>query len=715
MPSRPKSSSLPAADSAGRKPIKRPRPSLNCAECRRLKIKCDRQVPCANCVKRACAHVCPDQTLGSVKSMRHRFLQLEQGRTSPPAGPVLGSDLNPLDEAAGPSSRPQPSPNINFSTVAAEPGEASTPQAPEQTPEVGTLVMNSDGRSKFIGQSASFQWLRDETNGHLETRPPSPTRPHPSEGFPFHNHPPVDFPSLWSHLPPKDEAMYLVGCFHRHIAWNGSPILEDDLLTILRWLYTLSGIAPAKPSMAFQRLGLVYIVLALGSMLNMEVTGDDLACKEFYELSQECLVSGKFLIHNSLTTVQTLSLMAKFTAYADMRDVAWQIRGMATRIMLAMGLHRDGESWNLSSKDLNDRRRTFWETYSTDVLISGNWGRPSGLHPDLFDTQLPEDYNHGTGFEKQRCRLAMLAQEALQESLKIRSNYDKLREIWRKTLEVESATPFELRNRTALMFMVSKYPTLAEVEANTPPASTNLRLVFQSHDLIDVASTLVLSMFRPYFVHAVQEPDPSKSVYAEAYFTVIERSSMLIANLRSLHSTFPLISTRHWFFWTHAFAGAVTLATICIANPGSPLVDQVMNDLNSIISLYTSIRPDVSQMPIKRNLQWLLELRAKGLERIEAFRAGQVPENTSPASASEEMAEHLLLVGWRKKLVELGHRDADTVPDPVDPNVMSSTGLTFETPGYDFMPQLLGLTSEGPQFITPFDSTDMLDFEFNLQ
>ncbi|CAL5868253.1 uncharacterized protein PFLUO_LOCUS2477 [Penicillium psychrofluorescens] len=448
-------------------------------------------------------------------------------------------------------------------------------------------------------------------------------------------------------------------------------------------------------------------------MLNMEVAPDDPTCMDFYKLSQQCLVSGKFLVNNSLTTVQTLSLMAKFTAYAGMRDVAWQVRGMATRIMLAMGLHRDGQSWNLSPKDLNNRRRTFWETYSTDVLISSNWDRPSGLHADMFDTQLPEDYIHGSGFERQRCRMSMLAQEALQESLKIRSNYKKLREIWHKMVEVESETPFELRNRAALSFMVSKYSTLAEVETNTPPSSRKLRLVFQSHDLTDVASTLILSMFRPYFVQAMETPDPSTSAYAEAYLAVIERSRMLIANLRSLHSIFPLISTRHWFFWNHAFSGAVSMATICIANPGSPLVDQALNDLNSTISLYTTIQSTMPQNWVKRNLQWLLELRAKAHEKIDAFRAGQFTEHISPASASEETTEHLLLVGWRNRLVELGHRDP--APETDQPDAISALGLDFETPNSDILSQLLGLTAEGPQFITPFDSTAMLDFGFNHQ
>lgn len=484
--------------------------------------------------------------------------------------------------------------------------------------------------------------------------------------------------------------MYLLGCFQRHIAWNGSPILEDDLSAVLRWLYSLDGIAPDHPCMALQLLALLYIVLALGSLLNMEAAADDPACMAYYKLSQQCLVSGKFLVNNTLTTVQTLSLMAKFTAYVGMRDVAWQIRGIATRIMLAMGLHRDGQSWDLSTKDLNNRRRTFWEAYSTDVLISSNWDRPSGLHADLFDTQLPQDYNQGTGYEKQRCRMSMLAQEALQESLKIRSNYEKLREIWHKLHDVEADVPFHLRNRAALRFMVSKYPTVPEVEANTPPPSKNLRLVFQSHDLVDIASTLILSMFRPYFVHATQARNPSTSVYAEAYLAVIERSSMLIANLISLHSIFPLISTRHWFFWNHAFSGAVTMATICIANPGSPLVDQALNGLNSIISLYMTIQSAVPPKWVKRNLQWLLELRARANEKIGAFRSGNATEAISPASASEETAEHLLLVGWRRRLVELGRRDSefihrDSVPGPDEHDAIGSIGLDLETSNSDIV------------------------------
>jgi hypothetical protein len=67
-----------------------PSKAKNCAECRRLKIKCDRQVlryshflnkpndidlkvPCSNCVKRGTSSICPD---GQLLPKAQRYLPL---------------------------------------------------------------------------------------------------------------------------------------------------------------------------------------------------------------------------------------------------------------------------------------------------------------------------------------------------------------------------------------------------------------------------------------------------------------------------------------------------------------------------------------------------------------------------------------------------------------------------------------------------------------
>ncbi|WWC65494.1 uncharacterized protein I303_108112 [Kwoniella dejecticola CBS 10117] len=43
------------------------REPLSCAECRRTKVKCDRQVPCGSCVKLGCGNLCPDGARPTLK------------------------------------------------------------------------------------------------------------------------------------------------------------------------------------------------------------------------------------------------------------------------------------------------------------------------------------------------------------------------------------------------------------------------------------------------------------------------------------------------------------------------------------------------------------------------------------------------------------------------------------------------------------------------
>ncbi|EJD46866.1 hypothetical protein AURDEDRAFT_184122 [Auricularia subglabra TFB-10046 SS5] len=59
---------------------------LSCAECRRLKLKCDRKTPCSSCLKRGCAAICPS------------------GGLAPPAWTEL-NELCTLMEAVAPISR----------------------------------------------------------------------------------------------------------------------------------------------------------------------------------------------------------------------------------------------------------------------------------------------------------------------------------------------------------------------------------------------------------------------------------------------------------------------------------------------------------------------------------------------------------------------------------------------------------------------------------
>jgi hypothetical protein len=76
-----------------------------------------------------------------------------------------------------------------------------------------------------------------------------------------------------------------------------------------------------------------------------------------------------------------------------------------------------------------------------------------------------------------------------------------------------------------------------------------------------------LFLHRPYFVKALREQheDPTKSPFAQSLFSVIERcnvscgspastdSQVLIVVVATVHSLFPAIAVRHWFFWVSSF------------------------------------------------------------------------------------------------------------------------------------------------------------------
>ncbi|KIY47795.1 hypothetical protein FISHEDRAFT_20803, partial [Fistulina hepatica ATCC 64428] len=49
---------------------KRNRGEVSCAECRRLKIKCDKSVPCQSCQRRGCASLCPNGALATGQGTR---------------------------------------------------------------------------------------------------------------------------------------------------------------------------------------------------------------------------------------------------------------------------------------------------------------------------------------------------------------------------------------------------------------------------------------------------------------------------------------------------------------------------------------------------------------------------------------------------------------------------------------------------------------------
>lgn len=59
-----------------------------------------------------------------------------------------------------------------------------------------------------------------------------------------------------------------------------------------------------------QELALIFIVLAQGTLFNIEMPNTDPSAEDWLRLSEQALVKGKFLANNTISAVQTLVSIA---------------------------------------------------------------------------------------------------------------------------------------------------------------------------------------------------------------------------------------------------------------------------------------------------------------------------------------------------------------------------------------------------------------------
>ncbi len=121
----------------------------------------------------------------------------------------------------------------------------------------------------------------------------------------------ASYAAMRAELPPEEEARVLVDSYYRHVTWNATVILRANFIDIIKSIYREdqpgSGeVQQENPKLQYHKLALVMIVLALGTLLNLEIPPHDPSAERFYTLAKSCLAKGDFLHHNTLVSVQAL-------------------------------------------------------------------------------------------------------------------------------------------------------------------------------------------------------------------------------------------------------------------------------------------------------------------------------------------------------------------------------------------------------------------------
>ncbi|WWC65511.1 uncharacterized protein I303_108129 [Kwoniella dejecticola CBS 10117] len=742
------------------------RQQFSCAECRRLKLKCDRQIPCANCVRRACGHLCPEkerpqgnvgpngllnrlETLEGMlqehgiplpssaapvnraatpsnpapDSLRQRSSSLFKHNDQPsldihtshnnnqpkastsisPSVPVEGALSDLADAAAlshhedastqgmdsGPSI-PQPElqqVRFDFSTPSVEalniykPVEPPRPDDSPDNQSYGTLVLSHGGRSKYLGPTAASEWLKDQeihepVESPSASRYPSPDRPtdlasgstsmpQPSIPFPFRSQY-LRTDQLLSKLPPIDEGMVLVDSYYRYFAWHFNVAPRTSFQPKFSRAYE-AAMGNQPQAVVVQELALIYIILAMGALHSLELRANDPLAEHYCNLAKACLAKGDFLVNTTLAGVQSLHIMAHFmleTEKGRNGDSAWPLWGMAMRLSQAMGLHRDGARWNLPAEVVEERRRVFWESYSSDIFQANCFSRPYSISLDYVDTALPANTLPGPDpdFFLLKFELAQISAAILDRAMRVRETpYITVTDLHARICHFEKQIPFRLRCRAALLALPSVYsnPEMA-IRDSPAPAPSNLNLSFQQATLAINISETILFLHRPFYARAIYESeDPTRSAFGMSFLAVVERCHEMINVIAGLYALHPNVCARHWYLWYHAFNSAVCLGTLIFRNPKNPLAGFALSQIDSAIGLYTSLVQIGSSRRILNNLRWLLRLRAQAVRKIEPTTGdGIMPTHHENVEDSDD--ENIELIGLKTRLIERASRGAQT-------------------------------------------------------
>ncbi|KAK7752907.1 hypothetical protein SLS62_005066 [Diatrype stigma] len=131
---------------------------------------------------------------------------------------------------------------------------------------------------------------------------------------------------------------------------------------------------------------LAYVVAAIGVYSSAAVVGDlDLRLFEH----AKSMLSFDFLEVGNLTLVQGLTLISNLQQKRDKPNSGYNYLGLAVRMAIGLGLHKEFPGWNISPLNMEIRRRVWWSLCVFDVGATITFSRPMVWPYDGVEVSFP--------------------------------------------------------------------------------------------------------------------------------------------------------------------------------------------------------------------------------------------------------------------------------------------------------------------------------------
>ncbi|ORY30196.1 fungal-specific transcription factor domain-domain-containing protein [Naematelia encephala] len=570
----------------------RNQPIVSCLECRRMKWKCDRTFPCANCTKRGLEELCPYGRLTSAKDNRELVNSLQQKVNQ------LEAALEEVQKRLAVSTETQPSSSADLISVTRPSSREALDN--EIANDHGQLTLgDGPGASRYFG-GAGAAYLVGDDNAEL----PQVQSTKPLIGDPLNNaedifpifegspNPAYNLETVRSYLPTLAEAQRLTRIYFEDASFI-NHILERDSFDdeFLQHVYQPGG------RIDNHRLAVVFLVLAIGVQMDLNLPPYDSLGENYFRLARTSL---SFDTSSSVAFVQAVHLMSRYHVNSRGGVMSssgfWSILGFAVRCSQQLGLHRDGKKWGLEMPETELRRRIFWEIHTEDILQSMTQGRPRlVLTEHTYDVELPtlrSPADPSLLFHHYKYRLAKLLTRVNDLQISV------MRPAYKDILRVDQALrQFELELPDSLRFDESRLGVGTRTES------------LQRVVMMVMITEGFLFLHRSHFARALASNpnEPLESHFRFSYVSVLESSRVMVHLLQCALQLHESLASRFWIFFFHAFSAIVNFACTVVRSPASSLARAAYAQMQVGVGLFQRIDPIYTPRNDLPGLQRLLE------------------------------------------------------------------------------------------------------------
>ncbi|KIM44896.1 hypothetical protein M413DRAFT_442869 [Hebeloma cylindrosporum] len=631
---------------------------LSCAECRRLKLRCDRAIPCSSCVKKRLFVLASTQELHEkISELATRVRELEDAlrashnHLSTEPHPLLSEELLRIK---APLQR-----DVNGSKSATSVTVKEEESNPDVVDAFGSLSIALSGKTKYYGHIAN-SWNElseeDEQDDHLVTlqnilTPEILARAGSFPISPLSVISNVGLQTLYWYLPPAEIAHELRSIYYSHAAWMYNPInmVSFDQEVYSQFYSQQVGPIPDDPLLA-HRLSLMFMVLAIGSLMNTSLPSYNLDAEKYHQLARAALFHHSFFDNPTINAVQALFLMTFYLFLVDRHGTSsgarWAIMGLAVKVgqSVRYSYHRDSGKWKMDPVETQKRRELFWELFTYDSWQCWTFGRPPSFFPPHFDSKMPflEDTSDEYSYNAWKHRFSLECMTLLHDQA-----FGAKMPTYATILQLD---------RKLRAFPVPPVLQVAGFGSSEPRQGgypDSVALTLQRHIVLAIREMSLLYLHRSFFARAISDhpKDPLGSPYGTSVIAAYRSAGSLVAMMRNLHTQLKEPSERIWFLWTHMFSCSIVLGSIVTRCPSMSLAPSSLAQLDSACELFSKAARGFRANKV---LDIMLQLQRKAHLSLDEFRRGRglslARSPTSPDSPQGEDDE-LSVLGGKTRLV----------------------------------------------------------------